>query len=73
MVLHQLVKTGSEVVPHNELAEGEQPEICKIEDVPAALVHYSLTHGIEHKRCVHTILVLGQRIKACYVYAVILP
>jgi len=68
-VPHQALLTQAagvllQVVPHEELGEAEEPEVCALDDLPAAGVADRLAEPAEDERHIDAVLVLGQVLEA---------
>ena len=73
LILPQLLTAVADVIPHDELGEGELPEEGKLLNIPAVFGEHGLPDGIEDEPEIHAALILRRRIQAADVDAEILP
>ena len=64
LVSHQIVTAVSDVVPHDELGEGEDAKARRFQHVPPGLVHDGLADDGQHPADVHAMLIGGQGVHA---------
>ena len=64
LVSHQIVTAVSDVVPHDELGEGEDAQARRFQHIPPGLVHDGLADDGQHPADVHSMLIGGQGIHA---------
>ena len=60
LVAQQVFGAVADVVPHDELGEGEDADAGGLQHVPAGLVHDGLAHDGQHPADVHAVVVAGQ-------------
>ena len=64
LIFRKILGAIPNIVPHDELREGENPEVAGFQHVPPALAHDGLTQDGEHLSHIDAVFVLGQGIQA---------
>ena len=73
LVLLQIPGTAANIIPHNELAEGELTQKCHFFNIPVLSGHDALPDRIVYQGQIHTAFILRQGIEPVNLDAEVLP